>query len=426
MNFADVAERVLAEAGGGPLHYREITQRATDAGYITPRNSTPWTYMASAITSDIRRRAARGEPARFAVAGRGYYRLHTASGADEAITAWNTNVKARLRSRLYELDPSTFESLIGELLQRAGFEEIEVTRRERDGGIDVRAILVVGGLSRVTTAVQVKRWRRPVPVDIVRALRGSLNVHEQGLIVTTSKFTRGSKEEATAVGRAPIGLVDGDALIDLLAEHQLGLIKREVALFDVDEELFSGEVVEDPAVLTAELDTTSPRQRSAAQRRFRIYKVPGGASRLDTLGRMLSMVRGGMPVDDYLAAFQQAFPSITRRDMAERFVRVMIAFGLAVITDDRLLLTADGSEYLHAGPAERREILGKLFTERIYGAAELLAVGIGDPQNALQQQTLTAGGAGALTATQVRYLSAWAGELGLLKPGQSPSTPPSP
>jgi restriction endonuclease Mrr len=123
--------------------------------------AAPWTYMASAIASDMRRRAARGEPGRFAVAGRGYYRLQAASAVEEAITAWNANVKARLKLRLHELDPSTFESLIAELLQRAGFEEIEVTRRERDGGIDVRAILVVGGLSRVTTAVQVKRWRRP-------------------------------------------------------------------------------------------------------------------------------------------------------------------------------------------------------------------------------------------------------------------------
>lgn len=420
MNFADVAERVLQEAGGGPLHYREITQRAASAGYITPRSTTPWTYMASAIASDIRRRIARGEPGRFAVAGRGYYRLQAASAAEEALTAWNANVKARLKSRLHELDPSTFESLIGELLQRAGFEEIEVTRRERDGGIDVRAILVVGGLSRVTTAVQVKRWRRAIPIDVVRALRGALSVHEQGLIVTTSKFTRDATAEATAVGRAPIGLVDGDTLIDLLAEHQLGLVRREVALFDVDEELFSGEVVEDPAALTAGRDTTSPRQGNVAQRRFRIYKVPGGAPRLDTLARMLSMIRGGMPVDDYLAAFQQAFPSITRRDMAERFTRVMIAFGLAVITDERVLLTAEGSDYLHADPAERRKILARLFAERIYGAAELLAAEIGDPRDALHlQQTLATDGAASLTATQVRYLTAWADELGLLKQGQS-------
>jgi restriction system protein len=415
VNFADVAERVLADASGGPLHYREITQRAIDAGYITPRSATPWTYMASAISSDTRRRAARGERPRFAVAGRGYYRLQTASAAEEAITAWNTTVKARLRSRLHELDPATFESLIGELLQRAGFEEIEVTRRERDGGIDVRAILVIGGLSRVTMAVQVKRWRRSVPIEVVRELRGALSVHEQGLIVTTSKFTRDATAEATATGRAPIELVNGDTLIDLLTEHQLGLVKREVALFDIDEELFSGEVVEDPAALMADRDTTISRQGIATQRRFRIYRVPAGAPRLETLGTMLTIVGGGMSVDDYLTAFQHAFPTITRRDMAERFMRVMVAFGLAVITDNRLMLTAEGSDYLHGSQVERHRILAKLFTERIYGAAELLAADVENPGDATQlQHTLAADGAAGLTATQTRYLVDWAGELGLL------------
>ena len=118
-----------------------------------------------------------------------------------------------LRSRLHELDPATFESLIGELLQRAGFEEIEVTRRERDGGIDVRAILMVGGLSRVTRPSRSSAGGGPCP-EVVRELRGALSVHEQGLMVTTSKFTRDATAEATATGRAPIGLVNGDTLIE--------------------------------------------------------------------------------------------------------------------------------------------------------------------------------------------------------------------
>src|ERR1035441_3597431 len=98
---------------------------------------------------------------------------------------------------------SHFESLIGELLQLAGLEGIEVTRRERDGGIDVRAILVIGGLSRITTAAQVKRWRRSVPIEVARELCGALSVHEQGLTVTTLKFTRDATAEATAPGCGP-------------------------------------------------------------------------------------------------------------------------------------------------------------------------------------------------------------------------------
>ncbi|HLI76534.1 MAG TPA: hypothetical protein VKV02_06270 [Acidobacteriaceae bacterium] len=133
------------------------------------------------------------------------------------------------------------------------------------------------------------------------------------------------------------------------------------------------------------------------------------------------MVGGGIPVDDYLERFQHEFPTITRRDMSARFMRVMIAFGLAVITDNRLMLTAEGSDYLNAATAERRKILAGLFTERIYGAAELADAGIDGGSDAALQllHKFTADGGAPLKATQVRYLIAWANELGLLKQGQS-------
>ena len=36
MGLAEIAEQVLRDGGGGPLHYREITERATNAGLMTP------------------------------------------------------------------------------------------------------------------------------------------------------------------------------------------------------------------------------------------------------------------------------------------------------------------------------------------------------------------------------------------------------
>jgi len=96
-------------------------------------------------------------------------------------------------------------------------------------------------------------------------------------------------------------------------------------------------------------------------------------------------------------------------------MRVMVAFGLAVITANRLTVTAEGSGYLQGGPAQRREILTRLFAERIYGASELLATASENPRDAAQlQDMLTANGVTGLTATQTRYLVDWAGELGLL------------
>jgi restriction system protein len=103
--------------------------------------------------------------------------------------------------QLGEIDPGTFEELIGELLERIGFEGVEVTRRSGDGGIDVRGVLTVGGVTRVKTAIQVKRWANNVPDRIVRELRGSIGPAEQGLIITTSRFTRAAVREAEMTDR---------------------------------------------------------------------------------------------------------------------------------------------------------------------------------------------------------------------------------
>jgi restriction system protein len=164
MGLADIAEQVLRDAGGGPLHYREITQRAVGTGLMTPSGETPWASVSAAMGVDSRRREARGELPRFIVAGNGFYRLRTAATeVEQAIERWNDRTKEELLDQLGQIDPGTFEELIGELLEKIGFEDVEVTRRSGDGGIDVRGVLTVGGVTRVKTAIQVKRWANKVP-----------------------------------------------------------------------------------------------------------------------------------------------------------------------------------------------------------------------------------------------------------------------
>jgi restriction system protein len=220
MGLADIAEHVLREAGGGPLHYREITERATGAGMMTPTGETPWASINAAMGVDNRRREARGELPRFVGAGSGYYRLRTAATeVEQAIERWNDRTKQELLVQLGEIDPGTFEDLIGELLEQIGFEDVEVTKRSGDGGIDVRGILTVGGVTRVKTAIQVKRWTHNVPDRIVRELRGSIGPAEQGLIITTSRFTRAAIKEAEMTDRAPVTLISGDLLVTPCGER---------------------------------------------------------------------------------------------------------------------------------------------------------------------------------------------------------------
>ena len=73
---------------------------------------------------------------------------------------------------------------------------------------------VVGDVIRTRLAVQVKRWKSNVQAPVIQQVRGSLGTHEQGLIITTSDFSKGAREEATRANATPVGLMDGEQLVD--------------------------------------------------------------------------------------------------------------------------------------------------------------------------------------------------------------------
>ncbi|MCW5853270.1 MAG: restriction endonuclease, partial [Anaerolineae bacterium] len=131
-----------------------------------------------------------------------------------------------------------------ELLLALGFDEtsVTVTSYSADGGIDVRGVLRAGNITEVNAAVQVKRWKNPVQAPVVQGLRGSLTVHEQGIIITTSKFSKGAQQEAQAPGKARISLVDGDKLLDLLMDYSIGVKTEQLTLRTLDEEWWTGVV----------------------------------------------------------------------------------------------------------------------------------------------------------------------------------------
>ena len=123
------------------------------------------------------------------------------------------------------------------LLEEMTYQNVEVTARSNDGGVDVVGDIEVG-ITSVREVVQAKRHRRPIQRKDLDALRGSLYRFEavRGTIVTTSRFAKGTQEAAFATGAAPITLVDGDKLVDLLIEHGIGVRKRTVEMLEVDTE----------------------------------------------------------------------------------------------------------------------------------------------------------------------------------------------
>jgi restriction system protein len=239
MSFTDAAERVLEEWGNKqPMHYRAISERALELGLVQTTGQTPANTLYAQILTDITRRTRRGETPRFVKHGKGFVSLArwTVQGLAFQIEQHNAARRKALHARLLTLSPGDFEALIGKLLAALGFVEVSVTKTSGDGGIDVRGTMVVGDVIRTRMAVQVKRWRQNVQAPIVQQVRGSLGTHEQGLIITTSDFSIGARQEAESPYKTPVALMNGDQLVELLVENDIGVRRASYDLIELVED----------------------------------------------------------------------------------------------------------------------------------------------------------------------------------------------
>ena len=136
--------------------------------------------------------------------------------------------KHALLETLQVMDPSAFERLCQRLLREMGFDDVRVTGRTGDGGIDGVGLLRLQEVVTVPVIFQAKRWQNPVSPKTVREFRGAMHARtDKGLIITTSYFTPDAKREAVRDGAASVDLIDGEKLMDLLRKFKLG-VKTEM------------------------------------------------------------------------------------------------------------------------------------------------------------------------------------------------------
>jgi restriction system protein len=146
-----------------------------------------------------------------------------------------------LLERLQEMHPSAFERLAQQLLREAGFQNVQVTGRSGDGGIDGIGVFQLS-LVPFHIFFQCKRYKGAVSPSEVRDFRGAMSGRgEKGLLITTGSFTRSAQDEAVRDGAPTVELVDGEHLCDLLKKYSLGVqtITRNFDDVTVDEELFN-------------------------------------------------------------------------------------------------------------------------------------------------------------------------------------------
>jgi len=157
-----------------------------------------------------------------------------------AIATHNKAARLAMLSRLMSLEPYAFEHFVKELLEAMDYENVEVTKQSGDRGVDVIANFQFG-ITEIKEVVQVKRSELTVRRPLIDQLRGALPYHGalRGTLITLGRFARGVEEAALFPGAAPITLIDGERLVELIEKHQVGLRRKPAYLLEIDEAFFA-------------------------------------------------------------------------------------------------------------------------------------------------------------------------------------------
>ena len=158
----------------------------------------------------------------------------------ESDLATDLEWKGQTMQLLLSMEPAAFERFVIRILRESGFDDVKVTGKSGDGGIDGKGIVRISGLLSFHAIVQCKRYKldRLVSPSEIRDFRGAMQGRtDKGIFITTSGFTKAAIEEATRDGAPPLDLINGERLVEILKELKLGINTKEIIV--VDETWFS-------------------------------------------------------------------------------------------------------------------------------------------------------------------------------------------
>jgi len=126
-----------------------------------------------------------------------------------------------------------FEHLCKRLLREFEFDNLEVTQRSRDEGIDGYGELKINPIISTRVGFQCKRYKGTVSRASVGEFRNAVMSRvDKGIMITTGTFSEDAKREANRDGVIPIELIDGEKLVKLFEQVELGLKPKTV--YEID------------------------------------------------------------------------------------------------------------------------------------------------------------------------------------------------
>lgn len=168
-----------------------------------------------------------------------------------------------------------FEILVRDILESLGFDDIMVTGRSGDSGIDLTATLrkseIPGIDTSVSCIVQAKKYKpeKVLNPKIVRELRGSMQSGQRGILITTARVSSKTIEEEALMDMSRIVLViDGQKLIQLCKDKGIGVLAK----YELDEDYISKLETSEPGPIETEFVGT--KLITLNDIRARILRIP--------------------------------------------------------------------------------------------------------------------------------------------------------
>ncbi len=138
---------------------------------------------------------------------------------------------------LKSVTPSGFEQICGMLLRESGFENITITGRSHDDGVDGFGTLEMNPFVSFKVLFQCKRYSGTVARAQVGDFRNAmLGRAEKGIIITTGSFSQEAIKEANREGAPKVELVDGEKLVEMFKKVELGV--RPKTVYEIDLKFF--------------------------------------------------------------------------------------------------------------------------------------------------------------------------------------------
>ncbi len=158
-------------------------------------------------------------------------------------------LRRELRRRLLSLPYRAFLQVAVHLLKEQGYTAARPTGRNQwkgrntAGGWDAEADFQAGALGTLRCIAQVKQFDTLVVaqrhVDELRGTCLRANAH-QAVLITLSTFSPPARKAAQAnTSIAPVRLIDGDELLDMLVDTKLCLRRSRSGAWTLDEDYFA-------------------------------------------------------------------------------------------------------------------------------------------------------------------------------------------